>query len=66
MINVQSDNVHSYEYESTTGVLTVLFRSGGLYEYSGISENLASWFKAPHPWRHIGKLVMSHPVRKLN
>jgi hypothetical protein len=65
MINVISDNVSAYRYEATSQTLWVLFRSGGLYEYSQVSQGIASSFSQPHPWRRVGKLVMAHPTRKI-
>ena len=65
MISVISDNVSAYQYEATSQTLWVLFRSGGLYEYTQVSEGIASSFSQPNPWRRVGKLVMAHPTRKI-
>jgi hypothetical protein len=65
MVDVISDNVRSYRYDVTSQKLLVLFHSGGLYEYSQISQEIASAFSQPHPWRRVGKNVMAHPPRKI-
>jgi hypothetical protein len=66
MIDVMSNNVESYRYEAATQRLRVLFRSGGLYEYSNVNQSLASAFSRPHPWRRVGKTVMNHPTRRIH
>ena len=65
MINVISENVSAYRYDATSQTLWVQFRSGGLYEYAQVSQGIASAFSQPHPWRRVGKIVMSHPTRKI-
>lgn len=56
LIAIQSDNVQAAGYEAGTGVMTVLFDSGGLYEYYDVPASLWESFLAaqPHPWSAVG------------
>jgi hypothetical protein len=56
LIAIQSDNVQAAGYDATTGTMTVLFDSGGLYEYYDVPVNLWDAFVAaqPHPWSAVG------------
>jgi hypothetical protein len=56
LIPIQSDNVQAAGYDAGTGVMTVLFDSGGLYEYYNVPAGLWEAFVAaqPHPWSNVG------------
>lgn len=56
LIAIQSDNVQAAGYDADTGVMTVLFDSGGLYEYYDVPAGLWEAFVAgqPHPWSAVG------------
>jgi hypothetical protein len=57
LIPIQSDNVQSAGYDATTQTMTVLFDSGGLYQYYSVPASLWEDFVAaqPHPWSRVGK-----------
>ncbi|MDQ1308689.1 MAG: hypothetical protein QG671_4524 [Actinomycetota bacterium] len=56
LIAIQSDNVQAAGYDDVTGTMTVLFDSGGLYEYYDVPPALWEDFVAaqPHPWSAVG------------
>jgi hypothetical protein len=56
LISIQSDNVSAAGYDESSMVMTVLFDSGGLYEYYGVPADLwISFVEAqPDPWRQVG------------
>lgn len=56
LIPIQSSNVQAAGYDADTGVMTVLFDSGGLYEYYDVPAGLWAAFVAaqPHPWSAVG------------
>ena len=56
LIPIQSSNVQAAGYDADTGVMTVLFDSGGLYEYYEVPAGLWEAFIAaqPHPWSAVG------------
>lgn len=56
LIGIQSDNVQAAGYEDSTRTMTVLFDSGGLYEYYDVDPQLWEDFVAaqPHPWSAVG------------
>ena len=56
LIAIRSDNVQGAGYDATTGTMTVLFDSGGLYEYYDVPPSLWADFVAaqPHPWSAVG------------
>ena len=56
LIPIQSSNVQAAGYDASTGTMTVLFDSGGLYEYYNVPEGLWQDFVAaqPHPWSAVG------------
>ena len=58
LIAIQSSNVQAAGYDATTGTMTVLFESGGLYEYYDVPVGLWEDFVAaqPHPWSAVGYL----------
>jgi len=60
MIPVISDTVHSFNYDPGTEELYVQFHSGGLYLYRNISDDIADYFYYPHPWRQVGRYLISH------
>ena len=65
MTPVISDNVLAVGYESATSTLRVAFRSGGVYDYSGVDEPIFARMLQPHPWRAVGRLVKAHPYRQV-
>ncbi len=56
LIPIQSDNVTQAGYDTATATMTVLFDSGGLYEYYDVPGGLWEAFVAaqPHPWSAVG------------
>lgn len=56
LIPIQSSNVQAAGYDVSTGTMTVLFDSGGLYEYYEVPAGLWEAFVAaqPHPWSAVG------------
>lgn len=56
LIPIQSDNVAQAGYDAATGTMTVLFDSGGLYEYYDVPAVLWEIFVAaqPHSWSAVG------------
>ena len=56
LIAIQSDNVQAAGYNDATGTMTVLFDSGGLYEYYNVPPSLWTAFVTaqPHPWSAVG------------
>jgi KTSC domain len=65
VIPVISAAVHSYGYDPRTHVLTIRFRSGGLYNYFEVPETLASEFARPHPWHRVRRRVLSHRCERI-
>lgn len=56
LIPIESSNVHMAGYDASTSVMTVLFDSGGLYEYYSVPVQLWDAFVAaqPSPWSQVG------------
>ena len=56
LISIQSDNVRAAGYDDATRTMSVLFDSGGLYEYYDVPSSLWVDFVAaqPHPWSAVG------------
>jgi hypothetical protein len=56
LIAIDSDNVFMAGYSQSTRVMTVLFRSGGLYEYYDVPPELWQAFvdAQPDPWSLVG------------
>ncbi len=56
LIAIDSDNVFMAGYSKSTRVMTVLFRSGGLYEYYDVPPELWQAFvdAQPDPWSLVG------------
>jgi len=52
---VVSDAVAGYHYDVDTGVLTVAFRTGGVYER----------FSRPHPWHRVQNDVTTFHYRRV-
>jgi hypothetical protein len=65
MTRVISDNIFAVGYDPNSETLRVQFRSGGTYDYSGVSESLYLQMLQPHPWRSVGGLVKAHPYRRV-
>jgi len=55
LISIQSSNVSAAGYDEATMVMTVMFNSGGLYEYYRVPADLWTSFIAaqPHPWSQV-------------
>lgn len=64
---ISSTNLIAIGYDDSRSVLTVQFKSGGTYEYSGVPRRLfdALFAAQPHPWTAHGAEVKSYPYRKL-
>lgn len=41
-MEVQSDSIRSIDYDAETRVMTVTFKTGGVYEYAGVPANVVS------------------------
>lgn len=56
LININSDNVMAAGYDSKTGVMSVQFQNGSLYEYYNVPIELWESFISaqPHPWSQVG------------
>ena len=56
LIVIDSDNVFMAGYSQSTRVMTVLFRSGGMYEYYDVPPELWQSFvdAQPDPWSLVG------------
>ena len=56
LIAIDSNNVLMAGYSQSTRVMTVLFRSGGLYEYYDVPPELWQAFvdAQPDPWSLVG------------
>ena len=46
LIPVKSSNIKAVAYDPTTEILTVEFKSGGIYEYSKVSKKVYTAFVA--------------------
>lgn len=60
MIPIESDNVLEAGYNSITRILTIRFKSGGLYEYYDVDKEVWNSFLAaqPNPWSLVGYPVL--------
>lgn len=63
---VVSTNVSAVGYDEPTQTLRVRFRSGGIYDYRGVSPALFQQMLLPYPWRRVGHLVKAHVCTKIN
>ena len=56
LIAIASSNVQAAGYDDATAAMTVLFDSGGLYEYYAVPPDLWTAFvdAQPHPWSAVG------------
>ena len=45
--------------------MRVAFRSGGVYDYLDVDQDLYEQMLEPHPWHRVGELVKSHRFREL-
>lgn len=53
-----SSNVAAYNYDAATSTLTVVFRNGGRYEYSGVgAEVVAGLDAAPSVGKYLSSVV---------
>ncbi|HVX21870.1 MAG TPA: KTSC domain-containing protein [Acidimicrobiales bacterium] len=62
---VVSDAIAGYDYDPDTGVLTVAFRTGGVYEYDDVTPELADEFSQPHPWHRVQGDVTALHYRRI-
>jgi hypothetical protein len=56
LISIESSNVSAAGYDAATLVMTVMFKTGSLYEYYGVPAKVWNSFVAaqPHPWSQVG------------
>jgi len=67
MTGVVSEGIRAVGYDADTRILRVEFRSGGVYDYLDVDEDLYRRLLEPHPWHRVGPLVLDHdyvPVRR--
>ena len=64
---VQSSNLRSVGYDSSTKVLEIEFHSGGIYQYSNVSENVYSaLISASSKGKYFASYIKdSYPARKI-
>lgn len=63
MKKVNSSNLDSHEYNPQTKTLTVNFKSGKTYEYSGVSpQEYDAFDKAPSAGQHLHQFIASKKV----
>jgi hypothetical protein len=65
MYPVVSTNVLAIGYDPQIRTLRVRFRSGGAYDYYGVSPELFEQMLAPNPWRRVGRRVKAHNYAKV-
>lgn len=66
LVEVTSTNVRAVGYDPAARVLRVVFRNGGTYDYSDVSQALFEAMCEPFPWRRLGREVRSHPTRRVS
>ena len=56
LIPIQSNNVHAAGYDELSGIMTVKFKNGAIYEYFAVPRELwESFLQAqPDPWSLVG------------
>lgn len=64
---IESGALTGIGYDRELSVLTLAFRSGGIYEYYAVPESLyvALLEAQPHPWTEHQAEVERHPFRKV-
>jgi hypothetical protein len=65
MTPVVSDGLLAVGYDPAERVLRVAFRSGGVYDYLDVDEDLYAELLLPHPWHRVGDEVLSHEHRRV-
>lgn len=65
MTLVVSTNVQSVGYDSMTATMRVAFKSGAVYDYYNVSQELAESMLLPYPWRRLGHLVKQHTYQRV-
>ena len=70
LISITSENVTAAGYDAATQVMTVVFDSGGVYEYAPVGPEIWNAFISaqPHPWSAVGKPALVDagvPYRRL-
>ena len=60
-----SDNVNAYDYDSATGVLTLRFNDGSLYQYYGVPQSFADEFSYPHPWHRVHDRIKAYGYQRV-
>lgn len=67
MQSIVSSNVARAGYDAERQVLTVEFRSGGIYEYSSVAQSLFDQLTngQPHPWTRVGPVIKQHPNHRI-
>jgi hypothetical protein len=65
MYPVVSTNVLAIGYDPQIRTLRVRFRSGGAYDYYGVSPELFEQMHAPNPWRRAGRRVKARNYAKV-
>ena len=65
LVAIVSENVAAVAYDPPSRTMRVQFRSGGIYDYRGVSADLYQQMLLPHPWRRVGKRVLAHPVSRV-
>lgn len=64
---VASSNLHSVDYESWSGTLTITFRSGSVYEYYGVPASVCEdLLAADSPGRfHHEHIKNNYPCKRI-
>jgi hypothetical protein len=65
MYPVVSTNVLAVGYGPQIHTLRVRFRSGGTYDYYGVSPALFKQVLVANPWRRVGRRVKAHNYAKV-
>jgi hypothetical protein len=64
---VDSSNVKRAGYNAERKTLTVEFRKGEVYEYTGVPRNLFDELTdgLPHPWTRVRTRIIKYPCHKI-
>lgn len=66
MTPLRSDSLRAVGYDPAHRVLRVAFLNGGVYDYYDVEAGLYAELLRPHPWRRVGKRVLTHRYRRLS
>lgn len=55
MTPVASTNVRSVGYDRVAATMRIEFQNGGVYDYYGVSTELAERMLRPNPWHLLGR-----------